>query len=140
MVFGGELEGVVEGEGGRGEKGGGSVGGVGVVEGLGGRGVGEAGDVFVGVVEVIEGGAGGVAEEERAGGDGFGRIPDVGLVGGVVGAAELLDAEEVFVDETLKEVGSGRGGAHFHAASHAVECHRDDGVAGLPADGRFSAL
>ena len=133
--FGGELEGVVEGEGGGGEAGGCAVGGVGVGEGAGAGGVGEAGDVFVGIVEVVEGRAGDVAEEEGAGGDGLGGVPDVGLVGGVVGAAELLDAEEVFVDEALEEVGGGRDGAHFHAAAHAVEGHRDDGVAGLPADG-----
>ena len=125
--FGGELEGVGEGEGGGGEKGGRAVGGVGVGEGLGAGGIGEAGDVLVAVVEIVEGGVGGVAEEEGAGGNGLGGVPDVGLIGGVVEAAELLD--------TLKEVGSGRGGAHFHAASHAVECHRDDGVAGLPTHG-----
>lgn len=50
MVFGGELEGVVEGEGRRGETGGGSVGGVGVVEGLGGRGVGDGDEVAFGVI------------------------------------------------------------------------------------------
>ena len=135
MDFGRELEGVVEGEGGGGEAGGCAVGGVGVGEGAGAGGVGEAGDVFVGIVEVVEGRAGDVAEEEGAGGNGLGGVPDVGLIGGVVEAAELLDAEKVFVDKALEEVGGGRDGAHFHAATHAVECHRDDGVAGLPADG-----
>ena len=57
------------------------------------------------------------------------------MIGGVVGVAELLNAEEIFVDEALEEVGGGRDGAHFHAATHAVEGHRDDGVAGLPTDG-----
>lgn len=130
MDFGGELEGVVEGEGGGGEEGGRAVGGVSVGEGAGAGGVGEAGDVFVGVVEVVEGGAGGAAEEEGAGGDGLGGVPDVGLIGHVVGATKLLDAEEVFVDEALEEVGGGRDRAHFHATTHAVEGHRDDGVAG----------
>ena len=135
VELGGELEGVVEGEGGGGEEGGGAVGGVGVGEGVGAGGVSEAGDVLVGVVEIVEGGAGGVAEEEGACGDGLGGVPDIGLIGGVVRAAELLDAKEVFVDEALEKVGGGRDGAHFHAATHTVEGHRDDGIAGLPADG-----
>ena len=97
--FGGELEGVVEGEGG-GEEGGGAVGGIGIGEGGGAGVVDEAGDVFVAVVEVVEGGTGGVAENEGTRGDGFGGIPDVGVVKGVFGAPELLDAEVVAVDET----------------------------------------
>ena len=50
--FGGELEGVVEGEGG-GEEGGGAVGGIGIGEGGGAGVVDEVGDVFVAVVEVV---------------------------------------------------------------------------------------
>lgn len=132
--FGGELEGVVEGEGG-GEEGGGTVGGVGVGEGGDAGGVGEAGDVFVAVVVVVEWDAGGIAEEEGAGGDGLGGVPDIGLVGRGVGAAELADAEEVLVDEALEEVEARGERAHGDAPAHAVEGHRDLGVAGLPADG-----
>ena len=97
------MEGVFEGKGGRGEEKRRAVWGVGVGEGVGAGGVGEVGDVFVTVVEVVEGGAGGVAEDEGAGVDGFGGIPDVGLIGVLGGAAELLDAEEVLVDEALEE-------------------------------------
>ena len=39
------------------------------------------------------------------------------------------------VDEALEEVGVGGLGAHLDSAAHAVKGHRDDGVAGLPADG-----
>ena len=55
-------------------------------------------------------------------------------------ATELLDAKEVFVDEALEEVGSGRGGAHFHAAAHAVEVHLNHRVAGLPANGAVLSI
>ena len=129
------MEGVVEGEGGGGENRGCAVGRIIVVEGVGGDGVGEIGDVFVAVVEVVEGRVCGVAEDEGAGGDGLGRIPDVGLIGFLGGAAELLDAEEIFVDEALEEVGGGRDRTHCHAAAKAVEGHRDESVAGLPENG-----
>ena len=132
--FGGELEGVVEGEGG-GEEGGGAVGGIGIGEGGGAGVVDEAGDVFVAVVEVVEGGTGGVAENEGTRGDGFGGIPDVGLIRDVVDTAELLNAKEVFVEETLLKVGSRRNRAHFDTAAHAVKGHGDHGVARLPANG-----
>ena len=143
--FGGELEGVVEGEGG-GEEGGGAVGGIGRGEGGGAGVVEEAGDVFVAVVEVVEGGTGGVAENEGTRGDGFGGIPDVGLIRDVVDTAELLNAKEVFVEETLLKVGSRRNRAHGDATAQTIEDHRDFRVAGAPMDGerqwmgRFSAL
>ena len=54
---------------------------------------------------------------------------------GVVGATELLDAEIVVVDETLEGFCAILHCPHFDAAAHAVEGHRDHGVAGLPADG-----
>ena len=79
------MEGVVEGEGG-GEEGGGAVGGIGIGEGGGAGVVDEAGDVFVAVVEVVEGGTGGVAENEGARGDGFRGVPDkLGADGVAVG-------------------------------------------------------
>ena len=73
--------------------------------------------------------------DERARGDGLGGGPDIGVEEGVVGATELLDAEVVVVDEALEEVGVGGLGAHLDSAAHAVEGHRDHGVAGLPANG-----
>lgn len=84
---------------------------------------------------VVEWDAGGIAEEEGAGGDGLGGVPDIGLVGRGVGAAELADAEEVLVDEALEEVEARGERAHGDAPAHAVEGHRDLGVVGLPADG-----
>ena len=54
---------------------------------------------------------------------------------GVVGATELLDAKVVVVDEALKRFYAILHCAHFDAAAHAVEGHRDHGVAGLPTDG-----
>ena len=53
---------------------------------------------------------------------------------GVVGAAELLDAEVVIVDEALEGFCSVLHRAHFDAATHVVEGHGDDRAAGLPAD------
>ena len=53
---------------------------------------------------------------------------------GVVGAAELLDAEVVIVDEALEGFRTILHRAHFDAAVHAVKSHGDDRVAGLPAD------
>ena len=132
--FGGELEGVVEGEGG-GEEGGGAVEGIGIGEGGGAGVVDEAGDVFVAVVEVVEGGTGGVAENEGTRGDGFRGVPDIGVEEGVFCASELLDAEVVVVGEALEKVEIGRLSAHFDTAAHAVEGHRDHGVTGLPAEG-----
>ena len=95
----------------------------------------EVGDVFVAVVEVVGGRGVGGKENQRARGDGFRWVPDIGVEEGVIGATELLDAEVVVVDEALEKVGISRLGAHFNAAAHAVEGHGDDGVAGLPADG-----
>ena len=137
--FGGELEGVVEGEGG-GEEGGGAVGGIGIGERGGAGVVDEAGDVFVAVVEVVEGGTGGVAENEGTRGDGFGGIPDVGLVGCGVGAAELADAEKVFVDEALEEVGARGERAHGDAPAKAVEAIVITVSPDSQRMGRFSAL
>ena len=132
--FGGELEGVVEGEGG-GEEGGGAVGGIGIGEGGGAGVVDEAGDVFVAVVEVVGGRGVGGKENQRARGDGFRWVPDIGVEEGVIGATELLDAEVVVVDEALKRFYAILHCAHLDSAAHAVKGHRDDGVAGLPADG-----
>ena len=95
----------------------------------------EVGDIFVAIVEVVGERGGGGKENQRACGDGLGGIPDVGLIEGVVGAAELLNTEEVFVEKTLLKVGRRRNRAHGDAAAKAVEGHRDHGVAGLPADG-----
>ena len=80
-------------------------------------------------MEVASNIVGGGEEDQRAGGDGFGGIPDVGVVKGVFGATELLDAKIVVVDETLDGVGGGRLSAHFDAAAKAVEGHGDHGVA-----------
>ena len=108
------------------------VGGDAVLKGV----VEDLGDVLVTVVGVEEieipilG-----THDERARGDGLGGVPDIGVEEGVVGATELLDAEVVVVDEALEEVGVGGLGAHLDSAAHAVKGHRDDGVAGLPADG-----
>ena len=74
-------------------------------------------------------------EDEGSCGDRLGGIPNVGLEKGVIGATELLDTEIVVINEALEEVGVGGVGAHFDTAAHAVEGHRDHGVAGLPADG-----
>ena len=113
---------------------GGSKGGIVIVGGSPGNGN-EIRDVFVAIVEVVGSFAGGGEEDERAGGDGFRGIPDVGLEKGVVDATELLDAEVVVVDETLEGLFPILHRAHFNAATHAVKGHRDHGVAGLPADG-----
>ena len=94
----------------------------------------EVGDVFVAVVEVVGGRGVGGKENQRARGDGFRWVPDIGVEEGVIGATELLDAEVVVVDEALEKVGISRLGAHFNAAAHAVEGHGDHGVAGLPTD------
>ena len=119
---------------GRGNGGRDAEGGVGVMDNVS-LDIHEVGDVFVAVVEVIREETRRRKEDEWAGGDGLGGVPDVGLVGGVVGAAELLDTEIVVVDEALEEVGVGGRGAHFDTAAHAVEGHRDHDVAGLPTDG-----
>ena len=95
----------------------------------------EVGDVFVAVVEVAGGRGGDGVEDKRAGGDGFGGIPDVGVEEGVIGATELLDAEIVIVDEALEGFLTILYRAHFDPAAHAVEGHRNHGIAGLPADG-----
>ena len=95
----------------------------------------EVGDIFVAVVEVASNIVGGGEEDQRACGDRLCGIPHVGVEEGVVGAPELLDAEVIVVGEALEKVGIGRLSAHFDTAAHAVKGHRDDGVAGLPADG-----
>ena len=95
----------------------------------------EVGDVFVAVVEVVGEDAGRREKDEGAGGDGFGGIPNVGLVKSVGGGAELLDAEVIVVDEALEGFLTILRCAHFDAAAHAVEGHRDGSVARLPTDG-----
>ena len=95
----------------------------------------EVGDVFVAVVEVVGGRGVGGKENQRARGDGFRWVPDIGVEEGVIGATELLDAEVVVVDEALEKVGISRLGAHFNAAAHAVESHGDYGVSLRPTDG-----
>ena len=98
-------------------------------------GINEVGDVLVAVVEVIREETRRRKEDEWAGGDGFGGIPGVGVIEGVVCALELLDTEIVIVDEALKRFYAIFHCAHFDTAAHAVEGHGDHGVAGLPADG-----
>ena len=95
----------------------------------------EVGDIFVAVVEVASNIVGGGEEDQRAGGDGLRGVPDVRLEEGVVGATKLLNAEVAVVDEALEKVGISRQGAHFDAATHAVESHRDHGVALRPTNG-----
>ena len=96
----------------------------------------EVGDVLVTVVGVEEieipilG-----THDERARGDGFGGIPDVGVKEGIGGGTELLDAEIVVVDETLEGFCATLHCPHFDTAAHAVEGHGDHGVAGFPTDG-----
>ena len=82
----------------KGGGGGGAKGSVGVMNNVS-LSIHEIGDVFVAVVEIVGEHTGGWAENQRPGGDGFGGIPDVGVVKGVFGAPELLDAEVVAVDE-----------------------------------------
>ena len=100
----------------------------------------EVGDVFVAVVEIVGEHTGGGKEDEGAGGDGLGGIPDIGVEEGVVGATELLDAEIVVVDETLEGFCAILHCPHFDAAAHAVEGHRDHGVAGLPTNGAILCI
>ena len=107
------------------------MGGNAVLEGV----VKDLGNVLVAVVEIVGVFAGGREKDERAGGDGFRGIPNIGLEEDIFGAPELLDTEVVVVGEALEKVGIGRLSAHFDAATHAVESHRDHGVALRPADG-----
>lgn len=65
-------------------------------------------------------------KDEGASGDGFRRVPNIGLEEDVFGSAELLDAEVVVVDKALEKIGIYRLGAHFDTAAHTVEGHRDD--------------
>ena len=95
----------------------------------------EVGDVFVAVVEIVGEHTGGWEENQRPGGDGFRGVPNVGVEEGVIGTTELLDAEVVVVDETLEGLFPALYCTHLHAAAHAVEGHRDHGVAGFPSDG-----
>ena len=113
---------------------GGAEGGVVVVDGGTREGC-EVGDVFVAVMEIVGEHTGVGKEDKWAGGDGFRGIPNVGMEEGVVGTTKLLDAEVVVVDETLEGLFAILHRAHFDSAAHAVEGHRDHGVAGLPADG-----
>ena len=95
----------------------------------------EVGDVFVAVVEIVGNFAGCWEKDERACGDGFRGVPDIGVEEGVVGATELLDAEVVVVDEALKRFLAILHRAHFDTSAHTVKSHGDHGVAGLPPDG-----
>ena len=67
------------------------------------------------------------------------RLRLVGKQGGAWRQArldvELLDAEVVVVDKALEGFFAILHRAHFDAATHTVEGHRDHGVAGLPTDG-----
>ena len=100
----------------------------------------EVGDVFVTVVEVVGEYTGGWEENQRPGGDGLRGVPDVGLIRDVVDTAELLDAKEVFVEETLLKVGSRRNRAHGDATAQTIEDHRDFRVAGAPMDGAILGI
>lgn len=84
--------------------------------------------VFVAVVEVVGNFAGCWEKDERTCGDGLRGLPDVGLEEGVISATELLDTEIVVVDEALEGLLSVLYRAHFDAAAHAVESHRNRGV------------
>ena len=119
---------------GRGGGGWGTEGGVGVVNNASVN-IHEVGDVFVAVVEIISNIVGGGEEDEGTGGDRFRGIPDVGVEESIICALELLDAEVVVVDKALERFYAILHRAHFNAATHAVEGHRDHSVAGLPADG-----
>ena len=146
MVFRGESEGVFGEEvaigdtGGAGGAGDGAEGGVvivggdAVLEGV----VEDLGDVLVAVVgvEEIEAPVLGT-HDERTRGDGFGWIPHkLGADGVAVGGIQPLDTEKVVVDEAeVRDDLTGTCLSIVHAAAHAVKGHRDDGVAGLPADG-----
>ena len=59
-------------------------------------------------------------ENKGSCGDGFRGIPHVGVEKHVVGTTELLDAEEVFVKETLKRFCASLHRAHGDAAAKAV--------------------
>ena len=91
----------------------------------------DLGDVFVAVVgvEEIEAPILG-AHDERARGDGFRGIPDkLGADGVAVGGIQPLDAEKVVIGKT--EVRGDLTGTCLlvvHAATKAVEGHRDDRV------------
>ena len=146
MDLGGETEGVfgedvaVGDAGGAGSTGDGAEGGVVVVGGdavLEGV-VEDLGDVLVAVVgvEEIEVPILGT-HDERTRSDRLGGIPHKLCTDGVaVGGIQPLDTEKVVVDEA--EVRGNLPGARLvilHAAAKAVKGHRDDGVAGLPANG-----
>ena len=98
----------------------------------------DLGDVLVTVVgvEEIEAPVLG-AHGQRPRGDGLGGIPHkLGADGVAVGGVQSLDAKEVVVNKA--EVRGNLPGARLvilHAAAKAVEGHRDDRVAELPADG-----
>ena len=96
------------------------------------------GDVLVAVVGVEEVEAPVLGtHDEQARGDGFRGVPDkLGADGVAVVGIQPLDAEVVVVNEA--EVRGNLPGARLlilHAAAKAVEGHRDDRVAELPADG-----
>ena len=91
-------------------------------------------------MEIVGKGSGNWLEDEWAGGDGFGGIPNVGLKEGIFGAPELLDAEVVVVDEALEGFFAILHRAHFNATAHTVKGHGDYGVAGLPTDGAIFGI
>ena len=132
VIFRREAEGVFGEEvaigdaGGAGGAGDGAEGGIIVVggEAVGEGVVDEVGDVLVAVVGVVGRDLPiGHLHHQRAGGDRFRGVPDIGVEEGVVGATELLDAKLVVVDETLKRFLSILHRAHFDTAAHAVEGH-----------------
>ena len=95
----------------------------------------EVGDIFVTIVEVVGEDTRRRKEDEGTCGDGLRGVPDVGLIGGVVSAAELRDAEEVLIEEALKRFRAILHRAHFDTSAHAVKNHCDDGVVLFPEDG-----
>ena len=98
----------------------------------------DLGDVLVAVVGVkeIEAPILG-AHDERARGDGLGRVPhELGTDGVAVGGIQPLDAEVVVVNEA--EVRNDLTGARLvvlHAAAKAVEGHRDNRITPCPTNG-----
>ena len=74
-------------------------------------------------------------ENKGSRGDGFRGVPDVGVVEGVGRSPELLDAEVVVVDKALEGFFAILHCSHFDTSAHAVEGHRDHGVALRPTDG-----
>ena len=142
VEFGGEAEGVCKGAGacgGDGAEGGVVVVGDGLIEGADGD---DVGHILVAVVQEEGRALAVLSEAEGARGEGLRGIPNELLVDvpRAVGK-ELLDAEVAIVEED----GVGDLAVAFHllvegAPPHAVEGHRDHGVAGLPADGAVLSI